>query len=295
MLPFSCRGWGPLWLPFGLWGPAAIVGLVWLLRRRGALAWPLLLWSSGVMLTCVLFFNTARFRAPVVFFWAIAVAAAGAAIHEAWKRRDRRALTLRGAALAAIAVVLAATAVPQRVLPLPLEWAQAAALARQGRTAEAGRWAERAVARDPASPIARQFVSRLYGDFGRLERKRHHLERLLELPDLEPDLVDTAREELADAYLAEGRLEEARRELESALAVGVDHAEWHGYPHYVMDLGPVRSCLLQLKLARVETRLGERELAVERIASLRADCPRTEKFRKAIEELEFLAGVPPAS
>ena len=150
---------------------------------------------------------------------------------------------------------------------------------------EAARWAERAVQRDPDSPVLRKFVSEFYERWKRWDRQRDHLHRLLELPDLEPDLVDAAHERLGRSYLAEGSLEQAHREYEAALAVGADDTEWRGYPYYPLGLPPVRSCLLRLELARVELLQGKLAEARRRAARVREDCPETGNIRDRLLQL----------
>jgi tetratricopeptide (TPR) repeat protein len=284
--------WGPLFIPFGLLGPAMLLGLARSLRRRDPLSTPLALWSSGVMFTGVLFFNTARYRLPVVFFGCLWVAVAIACVWEAWRVRDRRRLAVTGGAYLVAALLLAAASMPQRSLPPPLDWYQARALTPGGPYAEAARWAEQAAARDPESPALLLMISDLYARWGREEPRREYLERALALPDPEPDVLDRAHAKLAESYLAEGRIEETRRELLAALELGVDDAEWRGYPHYRMGLGPTRACWLRLRLAQVEIQTDRRGRALELIERVRADCPEGDGYRDLIRRLEGLLGAP---
>jgi tetratricopeptide (TPR) repeat protein len=278
--------WGPLWLPFGLWGPVALLGLGLLLRRPAPLTVSLALWSLGVMGSCLLFFNTARYRAPLVFFGCIWVAAA---LHWGWQQwRGRRFADLGvGVAIVLVAAVaLAVTAAPQRDLPPPLEYYEAQTLLRAGRADAMDAWAQRALRRDPDSPALLLFVADLYGKAGRPDRQRELLQRMLALPDLEPDAVDVAHEHLAQGYAAEGRFEDARRELRAAIAVGADSAEWRGYPYYQMDLGPTRACWLRLAQAELEIALGFSADARDLIATVRHDCPDGARYRTEIARLE---------
>jgi len=186
----------------------------------------------------------------------------------------------------ALLLLLLPLAVPQRRLPPPHEWYQALALTPGDSFEEAAVWAERAVARDPESPFMLLVASAFYGRWGEAELQREYLEYLLRLPDLEPDTVDLAHERLASSYSAQRRLDEARAELLEALAVGVDDAEWHGYPHYPLGLGPIRACGLKLRLADVEIRRGASFLARELMDSVRADCPASRRFLSELASLE---------
>lgn len=283
--------WGPLWIPFGLLGPAALVGLALLLRRREPLAAPLALWCVGIVLTCVLFFNTARYRAPVAIVGCLFAAAALDALHRAWRERDRRSLALGLGSFLLLLTVLAATAAPQRDLPPPLEWYRARAPVPGGSYEEAASWAARALARSPESAALLRDVAQLHGRWGRPDRQREVLDRLLALPDPEPDVVDGAYEQRAQAFLSQGRLEEARSALLDALAVGVDDAEWRGHPHYAMGLAPTRSCWLRLSLAQAEIALGRAEEARRLLDGVKADCPDGRRYRDAIRGIEaMLAG-----
>jgi len=288
--------WGPLWVPFGLWGPAALIGLYLALRRRHPLTVAIALWSLGVLATNVIFFNTARYRAPVIFFGCIWVAISLSAAWSAWRRHDRRSLIVAASAYTGIAVLLAASAVPQVSLPPPLELYQARALTPDGPYDEANRWAERAIERDPTSVWLIGLVSDIYRDWDRGEIRRSYLRRLLSMEGLEPDVVDSAHEKMADSYAREGRFGEARAEYLAALAVGVDSAEWRGYPHYPLGLPPVRSCILRLDLANVEILDGERAAAFALLDRVRKDCPATGTIGKRLGRLEaWLAGGQPGS
>jgi tetratricopeptide (TPR) repeat protein len=282
--------WGPLWVPFGLLGPAALVGLALLLGRREPLAPPLALWSAGIALTCVLFFNTARYRAPVALLGCLFAAAALAALWKVWRERDRWRLALGLGSFAALFALLAATAVPQRSLPPPLEWYQAAAMGPGESYEEVAGWAERALEHDPDSPALLRLVSQLHARWGRPDRQREILDRLLALPDPEPDVLDGAHEQKAQSYLAEGRLELARDELLAALAVRVDDAQWRGHSHYAMGLAPTRSCWLRLSLAQAEIALGWPGRARSLIEAVRADCPEGKRYREAIHSIGPAAG-----
>jgi tetratricopeptide (TPR) repeat protein len=278
--------WGPLWIPFGLWGPAALIGLYLALRRGHPLTVTVALWSLGVLLTNVIFFNTARYRAPAVFFGCIWVAVSLSAAWSAWRQGDRRSLVVGACVYCALAVLLAATAVPQVTLPPPLEWYQARALTPDGPYDEAHRWAELAIERDPTSAVLIGLVSNIYRDWDRGEIRRAYLRRQLALEGLEPDVVDYAHENLADSFAREGRFDEARAEYLAALAVGVDAAEWRGYPHYALGLPPVRSCILRLDLANVELLDGERAAATALLDRVRQDCPATGKVGERLGRLE---------
>jgi hypothetical protein len=282
--------WGILWLPFGLLGPAALVGVVLLLRRRDSLAVPLALWSTGILLTCVLFFNTARYRAPVAMIGCLFAAAALAELYRAWRGRQSRALARGLGVFLAIVVLLGATAVPQRDLPPPLEWYQARALAQSGDYLEASRWAERALERDPDSVALLRNVAQLHGRWGRTDRQQEILGHLLALPDPEPDVVDGAHEQRAQALLAEGRLVEARSALLDALAVGVDGARWRGHSHYALGLAPTRSCWLRLSLAQAEIALGRDGEAASLLEGVRADCPEGQRYHNVLRQLETVVG-----
>ena len=278
--------WGPLWLPFGLWGPTALLGLALLLRRPAPLTTALALWSLGVVASSVLFFSTARYRAPVIFFGCIWVAAALRWAARRWRGGERWRFARGVAAWLALAVLLGATARPQVSLPPPLEFYEALARQEAGDLSGMEHWVGRALERDPDSPALRLFVAELYGRAGRVELQREHLRHVLALPDPEPDALDSAYEGLARSYAANGDVESARRELRAALAIGADDAAWRGYPYYRMELGPIRACWLRLQLAEVEIGDGHGDEARRLIDRVRADCPRGERYGAAIGKLE---------
>ena len=85
--------------------------------------------------------------------------------------------------------------------------------------------------------------------------------------------------------MAQGRLEEARRAYEHALAVQTDSASWRGYPYYPLGLAPIRSCLLRLELARVDKLEGKEGSMGERIEEVLTDCPSTGAVAERIAAL----------
>ena len=159
--------WGPLGFPWGLWAPAAMIGLFVLLRWREKLGILLGVWGLGVLLANVLVFSTARYRAPLVFFGCIWVAAALGAAWDLWWTEGRRRLAAGAGAYALLVLLLFSLAVSQRRLPPPYEWYQALALTPGGPYEEAADWAERALAHDPDSPYMLLFVSDFLRSVGR--------------------------------------------------------------------------------------------------------------------------------
>jgi tetratricopeptide (TPR) repeat protein len=280
------RQWGAIWVPFGLWIGAALCGLVILLREQRAVTVPPAVWAFAVLLTNVLVFNTARYRAPIVFIGCIWVAAALAAAWRLWRTGRLRRLAALAAVYAGLTLGGALIAVPQPDFPPPYEWHQALALKNAGRFDAGVDWAERAVERDPESPSLLLFVSDYYARRDHRDRQREYLRRLLALPNAEPDTIDVAHERLAASYFAQERFDESRASLLEAIAVGVDDAEWNGYPHYPLGIGPIRRCVLNLRLADVEMRRGDPAAAGRILASVREQCPASSRFTDELDRLE---------
>jgi len=278
--------WGPLWLPFGIWAPPALLGIWFSLRRRSLQAQLLALWSLGLMVSIVLSFNTARYRAPLVFFGCIWVACTLAEAWKAWKERDRRRLIVGGALCVALAALLSLTAVPQRGFPLPLEWDEAAALVAQGSAERAHPWIEQALARAPEDPQLHHAVAGFHARLGNRDAERMQLRQLLALEGIEPDMISIGHHLLARSLAGEGRFDEARREIQAAIAVGVDDTVWRGRPYYPLGLGPVTACWLKLEAARIELDAGEVQAAADLVVHVRNDCVDTGRLGKKLKALE---------
>jgi tetratricopeptide (TPR) repeat protein len=284
---------GPLWWPFGLWAPLACVGAFLLYRRGTRDQGLLLLWILMLALSCVLFFNTARYRVPVVFFGSIWTAAALEAGWTATRQRDWKRLAPGMAAMAMLLVLTAFLAQPQNSLPPPLENAEALVLEDRGRHKEAGQLHRQLCDSHPGDAGLLLSAAAFHGRRGDQERSRHYLHRALQLPDLGPDDRSTVHESLALSYLVERRLDEAEESLQRALEVAVDAAEWHGVPFFQMELGPVTACRLRIGLAEVELLHGDEQRAMELVEETLSSCAAHGRIAERLERIApWLAGKP---
>ena len=118
--------------------------------------------------------------------------------------------------------------------------------------------------------------------------EREQLERMLAMPDPEPDLVHLGHEALARSYLSERRFDAALIEVESARAVRIDSAEWHGYSHFQLGLGPLEDCWLRLLAAEIDARAGNVARARERLDNVRSDCGERGRLGPRILDVEVL-------
>lgn len=263
---------GPLLWPFGLWAPLAAIGAVLLWRRRLRGQGLLLFWALGLTLTCVLFFNTARYRVPLVFFGSIWAAATLRAGWIGLRQRQWRRLALGSAAVLLLAALTAALAVQQTALPPPIENADALVLEQRGRHRDAARMHAIACAKNPGDPGLLLSAAAFHGRRGEQDRCRDYLRRVLEIPGLGPDDRSNALEALAGSLIVEGRLDLAEIALGDALAVGVDEAEWNGAPFFPLRLGPVTACRLELGLAEIAARKSDGERAARITADVVDRC-----------------------
>ena len=99
-----------------------------------------------------------------------------------------------------LAVALAATAVPQRGLPLPIEWEESVALASEGSFDDAEDWVERALVRAPDDLPLKLAASDFYRRRGQPARERELLQDVLGRPDPEPDLVSIGHQRRAQSF-----------------------------------------------------------------------------------------------
>lgn len=285
--------WGPLWLPFGLLAPLALIGL-WGSWRRSTqpreLTPILVAWSVGLALSILISFNTARYRVPLIFFGSIWVAWSLRAGWTLAAGRQWSRLVAGTVGFFALVVLVAAAAQEQRTLPPPYEWDQVRVLEAEGRGALAERWAARARRSHPDDPVLALALARFHGRRGQFEQQEELLEAILAQPGIEPDLRSQSLEEQGRSLLARRRLDEARESVLAALDLHVDDTLWRGEPYYRMKLVPSTSCRLRLLLATIELWDGARERASELVESVQDDCPDSESLRPQMEELRNQLG-----
>jgi tetratricopeptide (TPR) repeat protein len=277
---------GPLWWPFGLWAPLACCGALLISRRGTRGQGLLLLWVLMLALSCVLFFNTARYRVPVVFFGSIWAAATLDAGWIALRQKDWKNLAPGAAAVGMLLVLTAFLALPQSSLPPPLENTEASVLEEQGRFREAAQLHRQVTDAHRQDAGLLLSAAAFHGRRGEQQQSRHYLGRVLQLPDPGPDDRSNAQESLALSYLAERRLEEAERSFQRALEVGVDETEWHGVPFFQMQLGPVTACRLRIGMAEVELLRGNELRAMELVDEALSNC---QAHGRIAEQLDRIA------
>lgn len=293
---------GPIYYPFGLWAPLAWLG-AWLLARRQARGHGLmLLCGAAIGLSCVLFFNTARYRVPLVFLSSIWVALTLETGWTLWRQRQWRSLLRGSAVVLSLSLLTALIHRPQRTLPPPLELTEAQVLEQMKSYEEAGRMFGEVCRRHADDPALLLSCAGFHARRGDQDARREFLRRVLQLPDLGPDDLSNTNEQLAESYLLEGRLDEAEAAFHAALAVHVDDSTWHGVPFFRMGLGPVTDCRLRLGLA--EVRLAERDAAGARalVDEVLAACgahgrieARLKKIEPVLKASRFWGARPPAA
>lgn len=191
----------PRGLPFGLLLPLAGAGAVGLARGR---RFPVLAGVAGVLVVGVIFFPTARYRAP-----ALPAMAALAAV--ALSRPPRREAWMAGAALLAVGLV------PPRVPRIPSSatpYAVGTDLAWDGHVEEAIPWLLEAARREPADLDAILALGFAYGRLGRPDLARPWFARATAL---DPG-ADLAWQGLGSAFRLAGRPAEAARLFARAVA-----------------------------------------------------------------------------
>jgi len=283
------RGW--LWWPAGLWIPAALLGIRAIMKRRStrgdasgllwsALAW----WSVGLALSILLSFNTARYRAPIVFFGSLWVVYWLQHLTVRFRAEGWRGLLYPGLGYAILLACIASLATAQRDLPAPLEWSQARQLEAVNPDA-AREWYERALEKDPESAALKLAISNYFARAGDPERQIDLLESITAEPGLEPDLLALAYEGIARSQLASGHAEQARLNVYQAIALGVDDCEWRGQPYFRMGLVPATECKLRLLLAEIEIEMGGEERAAAQLAQVRELCPEAKLYAADVQRV----------
>lgn len=276
--------------PFGVWFPLAAVG-AWRLRRtageagatHATIAW----WTLGLALSMVLAFQTARYRAPVVFLGTIWVAAALRDVGVGLRMSDRRAVAGNLGLILGLGILLVLLAPEQRTLPPPWRFAQAQVAEGEGRPEEALRWLDQALTDHPGDPLLALEAASMLDRAGRATRADALRARVWSRADLEPDLRALAHERHALSLRARGDLAAAALSTRRALELEVDATDWRGKPYFRMDLVPSTGCRLRLLLAEIELARGNRAEARSLVASVRADCPGSDATRLRLRGLDL--------
>lgn len=290
-------GW--LWWPAGIWIPAALLGALSVFRQREQeedsvqRSWSLLaFWSGGLILTILLSFNTARYRAPLIFFASLPIAYWLHGIRLRFGRDGWTGLVRPISEYALVVAIVASLARPQTALPAPAEWSQARYLEQVDPRLAQG-WYEQALRRDPDSAPLQLSVSNFFGRTGQPKLQMALLERITSDPTLEPDLLALAHEGMARAQIALGNPAAARRSVLAALALRVDHCSWRGEPYFQMGLVPSSECKFRLLLAGIELLLGNDAEADLQVRLVRAGCPAAKIYAGEIAQIEAQIGRDP--
>lgn len=169
--------------PFGLLLPLALGGIALFLldRQRPPLVWPILLVALALSVVVIVFFVTARYRAPVQ---PLAAVLAGVFVDAMWPGRPALAQRARFLALATAAagLVLANTSLPA----MPKEWNADAVYdlgawhQEHGRRAEAKARYAQALELDPSNPEASNNLGALLTEDGRYAEALPMLQRVLQ-------------------------------------------------------------------------------------------------------------------
>ncbi|MBP7148334.1 MAG: tetratricopeptide repeat protein [Acidobacteria bacterium] len=224
----------PFGVPFAVLFAAAGAGSCALARRR-ELPWAVLWVALGVLAVSVIFFPSARYRAPALP--ALVVLAAIGLPRARWKDAP--------AALAALAL----TAVPPGVAPIPRSetlYAIAMDLDQDGDAGEAVRFYREALALDPDNADIHLALGLALGKLGRDEEGRPHLERAAQL---EPQ-ADVAWQALAIYWQQERDRAKVRECLDRALAINPCNRRARAMlAHWLMDGGLLNEAARQIEQA----------------------------------------------
>lgn len=283
-----------LWWPGGLWWPAMLLGLLLWWRRGDALAAVGGWWALGLLLTMLLSFVTARYRAPLYFVGALWVAAF---LRELW--RDARARTgwrrFRWplAWLAGVFLWMPLGAV-QGQLPPPWSFEQARVAEVEGRPGPAREWWGRAREVAGSDPALRMEYAGFLLRQGDVAGAAGELAGLLSQGErIEPEFRWSAHVELARLAARQGDAATAREHYAAAMALDIDDARWRGEPWFDLDLPPVRACRLRLELAQLELASGRRDEATRLVRRVQEDCPSAgDAIAQPLRGLELSLGIP---
>jgi tetratricopeptide (TPR) repeat protein len=278
---------GPVAFPWLVVGPLGLVGVLWMVHRQKLLGAALATWMLGLVLSFLLAFVTARYRAPLSFFLSIGVAALLSAVSWNWRRGDRKTSLRWGGAAALATVVSLLLAAEQQQLPPPIEWSQAQVVEVEGRRRAAAEWFERALRKHPEEPVLLFEKAAFHARGAEREIERALLRRVLEWPDLEPDMSLLSWERLARSHLAQGQLKSAEHAARSALELDIEHALHRGERFFALPGPPVTSCRLRLLLADILARQGARQEARALVDQVALECGPHGRLRQPLRELEM--------
>jgi 4-amino-4-deoxy-L-arabinose transferase-like glycosyltransferase len=286
---------GPVALPWSLFAPLIAAGLVLAAGRGLRLHEQPLLWlAASWAITPVLFFNTARYRLPAVLLL-IPLAAAG------WARlaevRPTAGRAVAAAVVAAAVLLVGAATVPARpALPLSDEIHLAARAERRGDDAEALRWLEEAVARDPSDPFARMRLADHLRTRRRCTKALEHYRAVRARPELAADWHNAAMRSEARCLAALRRDDAAIDLYRRFLAGDPDRPVTEGRPDFhLRGTPPLVACEHRIELAVALDQAGRRAQAVAELGRVIEVCGDAEPIAaEARRRLAVMAGQAPA-
>ncbi len=282
LLVWQGRWWGA---PFGWAAPLIAVGLVFAWRRvpGGPLACCLLALSWAIV--PVLFFNTARYRLPIVLLL-LPVAAAG---WVQWRRSRGLAAVVTGT----IVVLVGSVTIPVDPRLPPSDALNLADVAeREGRPAEALKWREKAVSDEPHDPFAQIRLGDSLRLSNRCDEAMAHYEVVYEDRRLAADWRNAATRSIARCLALTGRFADAeiwfRRFIDANPDVPITdgRADFH-----LRGVPPLTACDGRLDLGTVLQARGKTDEAIAEWVKITTDCAESDALvHRAQERLQKVSG-----
>ncbi|MCC7263314.1 MAG: glycosyltransferase family 39 protein [Candidatus Latescibacteria bacterium] len=274
-------------LPLSVLGPLAMVGLMLAAATRLPGRGLYLILAGACALTPVLFFNTARYRLPVVLLL-LPVAAAG------WVRARQRPGEIRrlfpwwAGGLLVFLVVSAITIPDHPPLPPSDEIWLAEEKGRHGQEEAMVGFCRRAVQRYPDDPIVRERAANALSDGGRWREAWGNYQELYRMSQTHgTEWAFTALYGSAQCLVAEGKYEAALAAYQRLLELNPDAPTDHAQNiFHLRDVPPFTSCETRIPMALLLVRLGRLEEALAQVDSVTSLCAADDDLDRRAHALE---------
>ena len=261
--------WGKFCFPFNIIGPLSLMGLFTSFRRDPALMLPVL-FILTYMISIILFFNTARYRIPVIY---VLMPFCAAMLLEFWRffrQKQWRSFFLKMAILIGLSLFLHMGVKNKYTLPPPEIRLVGQHYKWKGNRKKEFEARKKDVMMHPDDATALYYLGDFYLEQEDHEQAEALFRRMESLKGLKPDWTRLIHMKLGWITLMQGRHDQAISEYAQVVALDPDRAYWRGKPYFQLHAGNLSTCDAEYMMAIATAWKGDLVGALEQFRRIRS-------------------------